>query len=67
VAGFVSAYAPLQHLLFADGRLRALVMTSANLSEEPIAIDNEERGAGWRDCGALVYADARSCSGAMTR
>ena len=35
-------YAPLQHLLFADGRLNALVMTSANLSEEPIAIDNDE-------------------------
>jgi hydrogenase maturation protein HypF len=34
--------APLQHLLFADPRVRALVMTSANLSEEPIAIDNEE-------------------------
>jgi len=35
-------YAPLQHLLFADFRVRALVMTSANLSEEPIAIDNDE-------------------------
>jgi hydrogenase maturation protein HypF len=35
-------YAPLQHLLFADARIRALVMTSANLSEEPIAIDNDE-------------------------
>src|SRR5208282_3443702 len=33
---------PLQHLLFADPRVRALVMTSANLSEEPIAIDNDE-------------------------
>jgi hydrogenase maturation protein HypF len=29
-------------LLFADGRLRALVMTSANLSDEPICIDNDE-------------------------
>jgi hydrogenase maturation protein HypF len=34
--------APLQHLLFADARVTALVMTSANLSEEPIAIDNDE-------------------------
>jgi hydrogenase maturation protein HypF len=35
-------YAPLQHLLFALRQVKALVMTSANLSEEPIAIDNDE-------------------------
>ncbi len=40
--GVFLPYAPLQHLLFASGQLRALVMTSANLSEEPIAIDNGE-------------------------
>jgi hydrogenase maturation protein HypF len=40
--GVYLPYAPLQHLLFADPRVQALVMTSANLSEEPIAIDNEE-------------------------
>jgi hydrogenase maturation protein HypF len=40
--GVYLPYAPLQHLLFADPRVYALVMTSANLSEEPIAIDNNE-------------------------
>jgi hydrogenase maturation protein HypF len=40
--GVFLPYAPLQHLLFADPRVHSLVMTSANLSEEPIAIDNGE-------------------------
>lgn len=43
--GIYLPYAPLQHLLFADPRIRALIMTSANLSEEPIAIANDEARA----------------------
>ena len=40
--GVFLPYTPLHHLLFAEGRFLALVMTSGNLSEEPIAIDNAE-------------------------
>jgi hydrogenase maturation protein HypF len=40
--GVFLPYTPLHHLLFASGKFDALVMTSANLSEEPIAIDNQE-------------------------
>jgi len=40
--GVFLPYTPLHHLLFADGDFPALVMTSGNLSEEPIAIDNRE-------------------------
>jgi len=40
--GLFLPYTPLHHLLFAKSSLQGLVMTSGNLSEEPIAIENSE-------------------------
>jgi hydrogenase maturation protein HypF len=40
--GVFLPYTPLHYLLFAAGRFQALVMTSGNISEEPIAIENAE-------------------------
>ncbi len=40
--GIFLPYTPMHHLLFAYDGPKALVMTSGNLSEEPIAIDNDE-------------------------
>ncbi|MBL8063504.1 MAG: carbamoyltransferase HypF [Anaerolineales bacterium] len=40
--GVMLPYTPLHHLLFTNSLFTVLVMTSGNLSEEPIAIDNDE-------------------------
>jgi hydrogenase maturation protein HypF len=40
--GVFLPYTPVQHLLFHQGGFAALVMTSANRSEEPICISNAE-------------------------
>ncbi len=40
--GVMLPYTPLHHLLFRASGLNALVMTSGNLSEEPIVISNRE-------------------------
>jgi len=47
--GVFLPYTPVHHLLFAEGGFQALIMTSGNLSEEPIAIDNHEARTRLRD------------------
>ena len=56
--GVMLPYTPLQHLLLAataSRGMRALVMTSGNLSEEPIETDDD---LAWEHLGAAGIADA---------
>jgi hydrogenase maturation protein HypF len=69
--GVFLPYTPLHHLLFAGGRFTALVMTSANLSEEPICITNDEavrRLRGLADCFLVHNRDILlRCDDSVTR
>ena len=40
--GVMLPYTPIHHMLFAGAPLRALVMTSGNVTDEPIAHENED-------------------------
>lgn len=40
--GVMLPYTPIHHLLFARGQFDVLVMTSGNISDEPLVIDNDE-------------------------
>jgi hydrogenase maturation protein HypF len=51
--GIMLPYTPLHHLLFDDGRLSALVMTSGNLTDEPIVYGNE---SAFQRLGAIADA-----------
>jgi len=68
--GFMLPYTPLHHLLL-RGNFDALVMTSANLAEEPIAIGNDEaidRLGGIADCFLLHNRDIlQRCDDSIVR
>lgn len=69
--GVMLPYTPVHHLLFAHGAPEILVMTSGNLSDEPICIDEneaEERLAGIADI--FLHHDRRihvACDDSVTR
>ena len=69
--GVFLPYTPLHHLLFAAHGFDALVMTSGNLSEEPIASDNAEavrRLAGIADAFLVHNREiVRRCDDSVTR
>jgi hydrogenase maturation protein HypF len=49
--GLMLPYSPLHHLLFDKSDLAVLIMTSANLTDEPMVHTNE---AAWRQLGAVA-------------
>lgn len=57
--GVFLPYTPLHHLLFSAGKYEALVMTSANLSEEPIVIGNTEALERLKDIADAVLVHDR--------
>lgn len=69
--GIFLPYTPMHHVLLAAGEFSALVMTSGNLSEEPIAIDNceaVERLGGIADAFLVHNRDIlRRCDDSVVR
>ncbi len=57
--GVMLPYTPVQHLLFAaDAQLPPLVMTSANISDDPLVIDNQEAVSRLGSmCDAILWHD----------
>ena len=58
--GVMLAYTPIHHLLFneLDKDIHALVMTSANPSDEPLTMDNDEAAARLSGlCDAILWHD----------
>ncbi len=56
--GFMLPYTPLHHLILRDN-FKALIMTSGNVSEEPICIDNREAMEHLRDIADLFLLHNR--------
>ena len=53
--GIMLPYMPIHHLLFEKSRIRALVLTSCNISDEPILIsDSEARASYSRRVAAVI-------------